>query len=481
MTDYVPSLMAFPDVDVSPETNEAKYDEQIRNFILFMANVTAQHWQDPQLLQVLDPAVNSIPYLNALNCQLTVARGGRHPKVTEDLLHKTELFAATFDPIQLRYAGLAWERLCEQVEWITRNNLVPMSSGLPILRDLVVRLDPSGGTFVQARLEYVRLCLESRAFRPALFVLDKDIHSFPADPLNEAELPPPCSPVQLGSGFITKNSGHAGNFTAVDVQEYYMLGAVIYMGLGNWERALTFLECVLISPTQSPGSAFMLEAYRKWMLVGLIHYGHRPPPPSVSPGQTMKALQSLTKSYDGIADAFQTRNEARLVAEIQECEAFLKDDGNWPLALCVKQAFQRFAIRNLGRTYVALPLSQIAGMCDWGTDIETYLKRLIHSGFLNATVTASPNPGESAILRFGPVDDAIGMPEEQRTAALAARVSRVEDLVEHNNEVATRITLTPEHLAHVAKAKSRKDFLNPDDMDTSWDAPNTDEDMMADL
>ncbi|KAK5244990.1 hypothetical protein LTR16_007431 [Cryomyces antarcticus] len=124
MTDYVPSLMAFPDVDVSPETNEAKYDEQIRNFILFMANVTAQHWQDPQLLQVLDPAVNSIPYLNALNCQLTVARGGRHPKVTEDLLHKTELFAATFDPIQLRYAGLAWERLCEQVEWITRNNLV---------------------------------------------------------------------------------------------------------------------------------------------------------------------------------------------------------------------------------------------------------------------------------------------------------------------------------------------------------------------
>ncbi|TKA73660.1 hypothetical protein B0A49_04452 [Cryomyces minteri] len=474
-------LMAFPHVDVSPETNEAKYDEQIRNFILFMSNVTAQHWQDPQLLQVLDPGVNSIPYLNALNCQLTVVRGGKHPKVTEDLLHKTELFAATFDPIQLRYVGMAWERLCEQVEWITRNRLVPMSSGLPILRDLVVRLDPSGGTFVQARLEYVRLCLEFRAFRPALFVLDKDIHSFPADPLNEAELPPPCSPIQLGSGFITKNSGHAGNFTAVDIQEYYMLGAVIYMGLGNWERALTFLECVLISPTQSPGSALMLEAYRKWMLVGLIHYGYRPPPPSVSPGQTMKALQSLTKSYDGIADAFQTRNEARLVAEIQESEAFLKDDGNWPLALCVQQAFQRFAIRNLGRTYLALPLSQIAGMCDWGTDIETYLRRLIHSGFLNATVTASPNPGESAILRFGPVDDAIGMPEEQRTAALAARVSRVEDLVEHNNEVATRITLTPEHLAHVAKAKSRKDFLNPDDMDTSWDAPNTDEDMMADL
>ena len=46
-----------------------------------------------------------------------------------------------------------------------------------------------------------------------------------------------------------------------------------YIGLKDWERALLFLEIVLVSPTSNTASKIQVEAYKKWVLVSLLYRG----------------------------------------------------------------------------------------------------------------------------------------------------------------------------------------------------------------
>ena len=54
---------------------------------------------------------------------------------------------------------------------------------------------------------------------------------------------------------------------------YFLYGAMLYLGVKNWERALLLLEIVIMSPTQHTASMIQVEAYRKWVLVGLLLEG----------------------------------------------------------------------------------------------------------------------------------------------------------------------------------------------------------------
>ena len=45
------------------------------------------------------------------------------------------------------------------------------------------------------------------------------------------------------------------------------------MAFKDWERALLFLEIVMVSPTANTASKIQVEAYKKWVLVSLLHRG----------------------------------------------------------------------------------------------------------------------------------------------------------------------------------------------------------------
>lgn len=48
---------------------------------------------------------------------------------------------------------------------------------------------------------------------------------------------------------------------------------MLYLGLREWERALLFLEVVIVAPTSNTASMIQVEAYKKWVLVGLLLKG----------------------------------------------------------------------------------------------------------------------------------------------------------------------------------------------------------------
>jgi COP9 signalosome complex subunit 3 len=107
----------------------------------------------------------------------------------------------------------------------------------------------------------------------AVPVIGNTIHSIPSASSPGFDGDFPCSDHQDSSGFITKNSGLTNIITMAHVQEYFLLGATVYIGLKKWEDALLLLEMVLTSPTQNTATGFMLEAYRKWILVACLAYG----------------------------------------------------------------------------------------------------------------------------------------------------------------------------------------------------------------
>lgn len=151
-------------------------------------------------------------------------------------------------------------------------------------------MDESSSTFTSSHTTFARLCLEARAYTAASPVLDHNIFHFPPTTNKLAEnsmFPHLSSHHDSSSTFITPDSGLSAKLEYRHHLLYFLYGAMIYMGLKKWKRALLFLEIVIMSPVVSNVSKIQVDAYKKWVLVSLLYKGH------VSDTCTRKALPKL--------------------------------------------------------------------------------------------------------------------------------------------------------------------------------------------
>lgn len=139
------------------------------------------------------------------------------------------------------------------------------------------RLDPTTGTFTLTHLQFIRICLDTRSYAAALPILDNYIHSLPSliPPLikESLEYSVPAADHSNSGEYIHARSGHTDKITIQDVQEYYVLGAMAYIGLHKYKKAREFLEHVLVVPSNNVANGLMLEAYKKWILVSCLEVG----------------------------------------------------------------------------------------------------------------------------------------------------------------------------------------------------------------
>lgn len=202
-------------------------------------------------------------------------------------------FLASFDGVQVRYAGREWRLLVELVgqasqaasmvsqlfsnfSWIqllTLTLLQPLL-GATLVKDAMLRLDPSCAVFTSSHLLLVRLCLQAKAYSCALPVLNKQICHFPIS-LGRPSSDPSVLCADHGSGvsFMTEASGVSSKLSYRDYLQYFLYGGMVYMALKQWRNALHFLGIVISTPSTSSVSLIMVEAYKKWVLVGLLEKG----------------------------------------------------------------------------------------------------------------------------------------------------------------------------------------------------------------
>ena len=277
MEALLPQLLAFPPNPPPPQAlSSPEYDKQIRVLIKFLHSTSAAKLKskvqdEDGLLDVLDPSINTLPYLYALLAN-TGASNSISP--SDRLWGKMLHFMTSFDPVQVRYAGHEWRRLIESIIKGGKDVGAPLIAIEPV-RTAMLRLDPTSSTFTSTHLAFAHTCLMARAYDLALPILDKDIYHFPSPSEKDKglHLPLPCASHMTSSTYITTGSGLSDKLSYREPLQYFLYGAMIYLAIKSWDRALLFLELNITTPTVNTASMIQVEGYKKWILAQLLLKG----------------------------------------------------------------------------------------------------------------------------------------------------------------------------------------------------------------
>ncbi|KAF2152632.1 hypothetical protein K461DRAFT_150332 [Myriangium duriaei CBS 260.36] len=480
------------------DESDESYNKHLKDFVNHLrkefSTKSAKRIQDTELLRVLHPATNTLGYIFLL-LNINADR-------TSDLfIISVVAFLNQFDPVQARYAGNEWRRILD----IT-GELVHMTQNPDLLipyRTAILRMDPTSSTFTSNHLHYIQLCLEARRPREALPILDRDVLSFPYDEIQGVDKRLLCDTLP-GSNYITTRSGISADLTTLVVQEYYLLGAQIYIGLRSYERASLFLELVLSTPgLGQPVNAFMVEAYKKLILVNLVALGKSPELAQIVEQPVIRALSQTSKPYEVLVDSFKNRNLAKFYAEVDTAGSLWSDDGNLGLVQEACNALRRHRVLDMQKTYAALPIQQIATHLDSPTQsVLQLVQSMIQEGYLQASISAgnasiqehdSSSRAESlAVVHFHSWDASKPVLANTSQAnpsddEIKSQIRRIEALSEVVREADRRFSLTKEYSDWQRRNKKGADagaaaYEDPMEMDTNFDYGGNagdDEDIMA--
>ncbi|WEW55596.1 hypothetical protein PRK78_001027 [Emydomyces testavorans] len=396
-----------------------------------------------------------------------------------------------FDPVQVRYAGHEFNKLIEFVAEASEFASKPITAIKPIQRAML-RLDPSGSTFTSTHTIFARLCLLARCYLPALSVLEQDICHFPTAVdkhfLKRSQLLP-CQQHPSSVSYITLSSGLPGRISYRTYLEYFLYGSMIYMSLKKWEKARHFLDIVISAPASNAISMVMLEACKKWILVNLLERGMVPAMPHTVNASVAKAYKALVKPYNALAIVFKTGTFIRLKAEISAGMELWRKDNNTGLVLQVLDAFRRFSVLKLERSFAALAIPDLTQRLALGDrcslDMERFVAKLLAGSRLSARLFQPSDSSNPTILRFGHFFQPMkGAMEAKLWEQLLEQKRRVDLLVHNLYETDVKFGLGPDYIDGLRKARWRK---NGGDNETSASAGGNnsvadfEEDIMADL
>lgn len=446
-------------------------------------------------LQSLDPSVQTIAYLSIVAAAIQNANAsGKNAsgQFNRALLPDGELWPymsdalLNFDPHQVRYVGSC---VTEIVSALTAGaeesmNYIP---AIQLLNNAILRIDPSSSTFSTTHYSYVQLCLRAGAFSDALNIIDRPIFHIPGglDKQSEARSYKYRCSEESSANYLTVSSGLTHKITTKIFLEYQYMCALCYMAMGQYKKAILYLDLLLVAPTGN-GVAHMIvvEAYRKWLLLNLLVSGSVPEHPRPVYAATVRTLRGVCKPYECLVDAFKFRDTSRLVAEINVGRDEWTGHNNLDLVREVLQAHRKFAVLKLGRIYASIPVSMVDAQVPTqpGTmPTLNYLQLLISEGELRGTLTPTAD-GSDFFLRFLP-EAAGSRSEAEIEALLQNRARELQILIKHVHEADHRMQISKEYIDMLKKLKKNRDDdskKGPGAIKSGLTADELDEDMMGD-
>ncbi|KAJ5084308.1 hypothetical protein NUU61_008887 [Penicillium alfredii] len=270
---------------------------------------------------------------------------------------------------------------------------------------------------------------------------------------------------------------------AQDHLRYFLYGAMVYMALKQWRKSSHFLEVVISMPTTSVVSMVMVEAYKKWVLVGLLEKGKLCSPPGITSPHVVKMYQSLARPYITLAHTFERGDMSRLRAEVDAAGEVWCMDNNLGLVSQVVNAFYRHTVVRLGRTFAALTVADLAKQAlppSTSKEVaESTIASLIMSGALNATLLHPPNHVGPTMLRFTAMPSFPRLSDEvDMQVQLKGEQQSLETLMGHLVESNHHLGLSDEYVEYVHKGQG---WVNSGDVNlTEEDGFDMDEDIMGD-
>lgn len=342
--------------------------------------------------------------------------------------------------------------------------------------------------------QYLKLCLAVRAYADATDILDRPLYHIPTEDstktLQKRLGKYRCSPSESSLITFGSQTGLAGKITSRYYLEYFLLGAICYIATEQWKKAQAFLEVVLVHPTNGNAvSLIMVDAYKKWLLVGLLIDGKGASTPKAMSGNAGKSMRALAKPYDCVVDAFRSHKEERLRGEIQEGLEEWNKDGNYGLMREVYNSLRKFQVIRLSQTFAALSVEEVATRTSTtpqdAQETFVYLNTLIANGDLRARIMPSQKGGLGTV-RFLSTETS-QKSESAVEKELAERALELRVLLKYIGDYDHQLEVNKDYLDFLLKAKKARD---QDKKATAGGGPNPigkppglqdmDEDMMDD-
>jgi COP9 signalosome complex subunit 3 len=309
-----------------------------------------------------------------------------------------------------------------------------------------------------SHLTLVKLALESRNYNHAVPVLEKYILYFPGT----KDQPKPkyiCDMSLSPSAYITPETKLTSKLKYQDLLEYFYYSGMAFIALKRWEAALQCLENAVTFPAKdNVVSKIMVEAYKKWILVGILVEGKLLPLPKSTSSGAAKSYHILAKPHETFAQIFENGTASRLKAEADAGQIFWSPECNAGLVQQVLAAYQRFQIRNLANIYSKISIQEIikeTTSAETGAKLpsvavgEELVRDMITRGELHATLGTSPT-GQS-ILAFSPSGQVLT--ELDMKKQLAASIHRIKTLTQEIKTTDRLLTHDKEYIKHAQKIK----------------------------
>ncbi|EAQ92380.1 hypothetical protein CHGG_00615 [Chaetomium globosum CBS 148.51] len=417
-----------------------------------------------QLLDHVDPAINSISYLSLL-IATRIANGLPQP----ELLAKVSIFLVSFDARQIRYAGKAFSLV---LDWLTSGDMFP--------------IDPTGSVLTNHHVALVKLAYTTDNIELALPLLEKNIVFYPGvkglqepRPLGSPDLPP--------ASYVTVEAGLTKQLSSSDVLQYDLFRGLCFIQRRSWSQALDALERVITYPARDTHSCskIMVEAHNKWVLVGLLLEGKAPTLPTITAPGAQKAFSALGKPYQSIGSAFGENTARALKTEYEGLgPQFFSEENNLNLIRLVIQHYQRWQILKLRQVYTKVSLEKIrtrTQSAETGaplateTEVAQLVQQMIDEGMLSGVVER-PTDGPAYLSFHVPDEELSEAGFGQKMLQTAQRLKGLEPIVRATNE---RLGTNRDYVRFLAgQQKKDKDWQR--DYGVGFMNQVEDEDLMTD-
>ncbi|KAL6587413.1 hypothetical protein OROMI_000391 [Orobanche minor] len=362
------------------------------------------------LLNELDSSVHSL-------CYLYLLEAGTSAPTSKEQANKLVLSVARFINVcaaeQIRLAPEKFISLCKKFKDQVMLLEDPMRGVAPLLM-AIHKLQLSPEQLTPLHPDFLLLCLLSKCYKTGLSILDDDI----------LEIWSQGSPLPNHTGMIC-------------------------IGQKKFSKALELLHNVVTAPMPII-SAIAVEAYKKYILVSLIHLGQF----STSfPKYTSSAAQRNLKNF--------SQNTGK-VTELETCVQTNKDkfetDKNLGLVKQVVASMYKRNIQRLTQTYLTLSLQDIATTVQLNSpkEAEMHVLQMIQEGEIYATINQ-----KDGMVRF--LED----PEQYKTCGMIERVDcSIQRIMMLSKKLTNMNEMLSCDISYLGKAGRERQRLDFDDFET---------------
>lgn len=372
-------------------------------------------------LDQLDPSKHSLGYLYILEARMCAP-------ISKEQANELVLTIATFISScvaeQIRLVPDKFISVCKKFKDQVMMLEAPMRGVAPLLT-AIRKLQSSSEHLTSLHPDFLLLCLLSKCYRTGLCILDDDIF--------EVDQPK-------------------------DFFLYCYYGGMICIGQKRFRKALELLLNVVTAPMTTI-NAIAVEAYKKYILVSLIHNGQFSTSlPKYTSSVAQRNLKNFCQPYIELGNCYNNGNISQLETSVHERREKFESDKNLGLVKQVVASMYKRNIQRLTQTYLTLSLQDIANRVQLNSpkEAEMHVLQMIEDGDIFATINQ-----KDGMVRF--LED----PEQYKSCEMIehidSSIQRVVALSKKLTSMDELISCDPLYLAKAGRERQRFDF---DDFDT---------------